>query len=214
VSYRDLAIDMTSISMTLSAVGSSYIYSILMTEEEYLTYVTESEKIALLLTPGGRSTVFDSYEDIFVRKFLRPGARMVLLSIAIDKSGKYGPLLTEVFQTDPVPYNNLKVQIDKNINAIKSSGTITWTVSGGTAVSYSYFLQPTSGYRWLETFQQDVTRVEEELYLDPGLYYFGSSNTPSISTSQITESGEQILIVTAVDADGNISKADSWIFTY
>ncbi len=214
VSYRDLAIDMTSISMTLSAVGSSYIYSILMTEEEYLTYVTESEKIALLLTPGGRSTVFDSYEDIFVRKFLRPGARMVLLSIAIDKSGKYGPLLTEVFQTDPVPYNNLKVNIDKDINAVKSSGTITWTVSGGTAVSYSYFLKPTSGYRWIDTFQQDVTRVEEELYLNPGLYYFGSSNTPSISTSQITESGEQILIVTAVDADGNISKADSWTFTY
>ena len=122
--------------------------------------------------------------------------------------------LTEVFQTDPVPYNNLKVNIDKDINAVKSSGTITWTVSGGTAVSYSYFLKPASGYRWIDTFQQDVTRVEEELYLNPGLYYFGSSNTPSISTSQITESGEQILIVTAVDADGNISKADSWTFTY
>lgn len=214
VSYRDLVIDKTSISMTLSAVGSSYIYSILMTEEEYSTYQTEAELISLLLTPGGRSTVFESYEDIFVRKFLRPGARMVLLSIAIDKSGRYGPLLAEIFQTDAIPYNSLKVHIDKDINAVRSSGTINWSVSGGDAVGYRYFLQTTDRYVWVNTLMENATIVEETFYLSPGLYYLNSSTVPSIPASALTAGTEHILIVSAVDADGNISKADSWTFTY
>lgn len=214
VTYRDLVIDKTSISMILSAPSSMYIYSLLLTEEEFAEYPTEAQRIDLLLEPGGRSRCFDSFEDLFVAKFLRPGARMVLLSIAIDKSGKYGPLLVEMFETEPIPYNGIKVSIDKDIEAARNTETLTWSTTGGEVVGYRYFLQSTSSYRWINTFLTDVSYVQETLYLDPGLYYLNSGTTPSASTKGFTKGTEYILVVCAADAEGNISKADSWTFTY
>lgn len=214
VTYKDVVIDKTSISMTLRAPSSTYIYCILLTEEEFAQYPTEAQRIDLLLEPGGRSRCFDTYEDIFVVKSLRPGARMILMAVATDKYGQYGPLLVEMFETEPIPYNGIKVSIDKDIEAARNTETLTWSTTGGEVVGYRYFLQSTSSYRWINTFLTDVSYVQETLYLDPGLYYLNSGTTPSASTKGFTKGTEYILVVCAADAEGNISKADSWTFTY
>ena len=56
--------------------------------------------------------------------------------------------------------------------------------------------------------------AQETMYLSPGLYYITSLEGTSAKISNLTEGTEYIMIVVAVDADGNISVADSWTFTY
>lgn len=214
VSYSDLVIDMTSISMTVSASGSSYIYCQLLPDEVLLNYPEEKDKINMLLTPGSGSTVFDKYQDILIRKQLRPGARMTLIAVAIDRNGKYGPLLTEHFETDHIPYNDLEVSIDKDLAAFRNTSTINWSSSGGDVVQYRYILKETGSHLWQNVFEQSVEMAQETMYLSPGLYYITSLEGTSAKISNLTEGTEYIMIVVAVDADGNISVADSWTFTY
>lgn len=215
VTYKNVNIDMTSISMTLSASGSTAIYSLLVPESNLEQYPTDDSKIDLLLNPNSGSTVFDTSEDLLIRKFLRPGARMVLLATAIDRAGRYGPLLTEVFATDPLPYNNsLQVKIDKDLEALRSTSEVSWSTTGGEAVEYRYLFKNTDGYLWSNTLEKSVEYAQEMMYISPGLYYITSTVSPTATLSSLNPGTEYILVVVAVDADGNISKSDSWRFTY
>lgn len=213
VTYKDLTVDMTSISAILSAPSAKFIYSRLLPEEDLASYVTDAQKIGLLLEPGGRSTVFGS-EDILIGKFLRPGVTMVLLATAIDRNGKYGPLLEERIQTDPIPYNSLKVQINKDIDDLRSTSTIKWNVTNGEAAGYIIFFRETSNYYWTEVFNCSVEIVQEKMYLDSGLFYFNHTAVPSIQPGVLDTGHEYIAVVAAIDSSGNISQSDSWVFTY
>lgn len=214
VTYKDMAVDMTSISVTLSAGGAKFIYCCLLAEEDLENYITEAQKIDLLLKAGGVSTIFDRSEDILVRKFLRPGATMVLLATAIDRNGKYGPLLEERIQTDHIPYNSLTVKIDKDIDALRSTSTIKWDVTNGEAAGYIVFFRETSNYYWTDVFGRSTEMVQEKMYLDSGLFYFTHTEEPSIQPGALDTGHEYIAVVAAIDSSGNISQSDSWIFTY
>ena len=173
---------------------------------------TDAQKIELLIKPGNASTVFGP-QDTFVRKSLRPGARMILLAVAIDKNGRYGSLLEEMLQTEPIPYNNLKVEIDKDIEALRSSSTINWSVTGGEAVKYRVFFNNTGSHYWNNVFNSTVEMVQEKMYLDSNLFYIKHLDVPYYKPA-LTAGTEYIMIVTAVDAEGNISVADSWTFIF
>ena len=214
VSYKDLVIDMTSISMILSAPGSTDIYMNLVSDEELANYPTEKDKINLLLAPGGKSFFLDVQEDIFERKFLRPGARMTLLAIAIDRQGRYGPLLIEEFETVPIPYNSLNVSINKDIAALRSSSSINWSVSNGEAVQYRYLFRETGSHLWQNVLDTSAEVAQETMYLNPGMYYINSTTEASATVSGLTSGTEYVIVVVAVDSEGNTSVADSWTFTY
>ena len=139
---------------------------------------------------------------------------MTLIAVAIDRNGKYGPLLTEHFETDHIPYNDLEVSIDKDLAAFRNTSTINWSSSGGDVVQYRYILKETGSHLWQNVFEQSVEMAQETMYLSPGLYYITSLEGTSAKISNLTEGTEYIMIVVAVDADGNISVADSWTFTY
>ena len=212
VKSKNPVIDMTSISVTLSAPGARYIYSRLMSEESLADYPTDAQKIELLIKPGNVSTVFGS-QDTFVQKSLRPGARMFLIAVAIDINGRYGPLFEEVLQTVPIPYNSMKVVIDKNLEALKSSSTINWSVTGGEPVEYRMFFNHTGNHYWNNVFYCTTEMVQEKMYLDSGMFYIHHLDVPYYKPS-LAAGTEYIIIVTAADADGNISVADSWIFSF
>lgn len=214
VSYKDLVIDMTSISMILSAPGSTDIYMNLVSDEELANYPTEKDKINLLLAPGGKSFFLDVQEDIFERKFLRPGTRMTLLAIAIDRQGRYGPLLIEEFETVPIPYNSLNVSINKDIAALRSSSSINWSVSNGEAVQYRYLFRETGSHLWQNVLDTSAEVAQETMYLNPGMYYINSTTEASATVSGLTSGTEYVIVVVAVDSEGNTSVADSWTFTY
>lgn len=214
VTYTNLKIDYTSISMRLSSTGAGHIYSQLLTVDQFNQYISEDEIIHMLLAPGSRSTIFDSDSDTFERKFLKPGTSMILVALAIDRSGKYGPLFTEEFITEHIRYNSMQVTIDKDIDKVRETSAINWTVSGGAPAEYRYIIKETSSYLWSNTLEGSVLTAQEKMYLDPGLYYIGHTNDSKVDLKDMITGEEYIVVAVAADADGNISVADSWTFTY
>lgn len=214
VYYSNLKTDKTSISVQLSSPGAGHIYCQLLSTEQISRYSSEDELIRLLLEPGGKSTVFDKDSDLFERKFLKPGANMTLIALAIDRAGKYGPLFMEEFYTQPIPYNSIKVSIDKDPESLRKSSVITWTADSDDVTEYRYILRDTENHLWKNTLEASVQTAQEKMYLDPGLYYITHTETPQASVPGLTSGKEYIIIVVAADSEGNISLADSWTFTY
>lgn len=221
VSISNLQIDQTSISMNVNAKGAKFIYNILLPEDDMDSNSTTQEKIDFLLAPSTLSTVFNS-SDIFINKFLEPGSKYLLLSIAVDSRGRYGELYEETFETESIPYNGLTVEIDKDIEKLRNSSVVCWSANGGNADGYRYIFRETSGNLWTSTLGQSVTTAQETMFMNPGLYYIEKTTESSVTLSGLAKGTEYILIVTAVqdsgkglaDPSSKGSIADSWIFTY
>lgn len=214
VYYTDLAIDKTSISMTLNAPGAGHIYAQLFTQEQMRGFRSENEIIKTLLEPGNKSSVIDRESDIFIRKFLKPDTGMILAALAIERTGRYGPLFIEEFRTEAIPYTSKKVSINKDIDKVRESSIISWTIAEGEVSEYRYIFRETDSYLWQNTLQESVLSAQETMYLNPGLYYINHTTTPEATMSNLVSGQEYIIIVVAAEEDGNISVADSWTFTY
>lgn len=214
ITTSGLTIDRTSISIKVSAKGAMCIYSTLIPEDKMSSFNTEQKKIDHLLAPGGTSTVFNSSDDNFVRKSLKPGVNYTFLSIAVDRNGKYGPLFEEVYTTESIPYNSMTVTIDKDIDELRSTSTVKWSVSGGEASEYRYIFRGTDGNLWKNTLEGSVQTAQEIMFMSPDIYYISKTKESQAVLSGLTSGKEYVIVVTAADENGNGSIADSWIFTY
>lgn len=200
---------MTSLMFTLSSSGAKFIYWALINEDD-ADNMSAEEKIELLLSTEGRKNVIEGARDIAPATGLRPGRVYVLIAVAIDSNGNYGELFEGAYNTNALPYNeSLKVEINKSTE----DGNLTWNLTEGEAVKYRYFLENTSLNSWLTTCGEDYTYVEERMYLEPGYYRYHETAETSVA-AELKSGEEYVFIVVAVDADGNISHADHWIFTY
>jgi hypothetical protein len=211
ITSEDITIGMADISAKLVVSEDvDRVFNHLLSEEEMKLYPGEQDKIDLLIK--GNGYFFEGNSDMIVKKFLLPGKKYTLLAIAIDKKGKYGNLFEEEYMTLGLPYNDLSVSIDKDIESVKENGRISWHADG--AVSYRYILFATDSYRWTATFGSSIDIAEREMILDPGLYYIEKTTNPYALISNPVAGKEYVLMVVAVDAAGNASRPDSWIFTY
>ena len=158
--------------------------------------------------------MLDSDSDIFIRKFLKPGTTMVMVAMAIDRIGKYGPLTVEYFVTEHIPYNSIKLSIEKDIDKLHHSSTINWSTTNGAATEYRYILKETDSYLWKNTLEESVLTAQEKMYIDPELYYITHTSTPEAVLNGLVSGQEYIIVAVAVDSSNNISVADSWRFIY
>lgn len=204
--------DMTSISVTLQASGSvEIIYNMLLSEAEVAKYPTVQDKIDLLLY--GNAYFFESPSDIVLKKFLDPGSKYTLIAIAVDRSGRYGPLFMQEYSTVPIPYNDIKVSIDEDLSALKEDQTIRWAASADDVTEYRYIFTSTDRYLWTSTLSESVKKAGETMFLNPGLYYI--TKTDSTEARLEMENGkEYIFVILAVDNAGNCSAASHWKFIY
>lgn len=212
----DHVVEMDMIGMNLITDGAQYIYSQLLPSEMLEDY-SEQDMIDLLLKPGGMSSRAEKSTDYFERRQLRPGAELTFLAIAIDRQGRYGPLLVEEYQTIPIEYNDLIVEIEKDIDKLKeNNGVLNWTVSGGEAAGYRYFFRRTDNNYWTNTFQYDYTMIQEKMVMSPGVFYINKTNDSfaTLKEPSLEEGVEYVFVVLAVAADQSCSEADHWIFTY
>ena len=212
--YSILYIDKTRRSVTLTAPEALYIYATLVYEDMIAGYAGEEDIIRFLLDPDGMSNIYCAETELLERRFLHPGSTMYLLSVAVDKDGRYGSLLMEEMQTEPIPYNDLKVAINKNQDAVSSTSSVEWSVSNGKAAKYRYILTATNDYLWTDVLESSVIYAQENMYLSPGLYYMSSTSETSVSLSGLDKGQEYIIIVAAIDSKGEMSVTDSWIFNY
>lgn len=217
VATSEHEITMDMIRMKVSASRAQFIYSQLLPSNIVDEFGSEQEIIDYLLAPGSGNTRFDKDNDVFERRQLRPGAEMTFIAVAIDNSGRYGPLYMEPLQTISIDYNSLVVEIDKDIDKLKENGgVLNWSVSEGEAASYRYFYRRTDNNYWTNTFEYDYTMVQEKMVLDPGVFYITKTNDnfATLSNPALEEGVEYVFVVLAVAADGTCSEADHWIFTY
>lgn len=217
VSTSEHDITMNMIRMKVSANNAMFIYSQLLPNYIFDEYNSEEELIELLLKPGGASSRFDKSSDYFERRQLRPGAEMTFISIAVDNSGRYGPLYIEPLQTIPIEYNSLVVEIEKDIDKLKENGgVLNWSVSEGEAASYRYFYRRTDNNYWTNTFEYDYTMIQEKMVMDPYVFYINHTkdNFATLNNPALEEGVEYVFVVLAVADDETCSEADHWIFTY
>lgn len=208
----NIVVDMTSISLTLTASGSAtMVYNVLLDEDDMALYPEEQDKINLLL--GGSAYFFEKSSDIVIRKFLSPGTKYTLLAIAIDYSGRYGKLFQMEFTTEQIPYNDIQVSIAEDMETLHNEQKISWETTGGTPVEYRYIFTSTDRHLWTGTLEASVRKAGETMYLNPGLYYI-SKTTDSSAYVTMENGKEYIFILLAVDSDGNCSVTDHWKFTY
>lgn len=212
LSAGDLELDMTGISLKLTASKSVLIvYNMLLSKEQLEQYPTEQDKIELLL--GGSAYFFERSSDIVVRKFLSPGMEYTLIAIAVNTSGKYGPLFSQTYTTLDIPYNGMTVKIEEDLEKLKEDQTVRWSTEGGDPSEYRYIFTAKDRHLWTNTLGSSIDKADEVMALNPGLYYI--SKTTAAEAKVSLESGkEYILIVTAVDEDGKSSESSWWEFTY
>ena len=212
LSAGDLEIEMTGISLKLSASKSVLIvYNMLLSKEQLEQYPTEQDKIDLLLS--GSAYFFERSSDIVVRKFLSPGTEYTLIAIAVNTSGKYGPLFSPNYTKLDIPYNALIVKMEEDLEKLKADQTIRWSTEGGDPTEYRYIFTAKDRHLWTNTLGSSIDKADEVMALNPGLYYISKTTAAEVKVS--VESGkEYILIVTAVDEEGKSSQSTWWEFTY
>lgn len=212
LSASDATIDMTSISLTLAASGSvEMIYNMLISEEDIVKYPTDQDKIDLLLS--GNAYFFDRSSDVVIRKFLSPGTKYTLIAIAIDRSGRYGPLFKREYTTEQLPYNGTEVIFNEDLNSLRNDKTIRWNISEGNVSEYRYIFTETDRYLWTGTLNSSVRKAGETMFIQPNLYYISKTTDNFVQVSM--ENGkEYIIVILAVDEVGGCSAIGHWRFTY
>lgn len=213
LSSDNIEVDMTSISLTLTASENvEIIYNMLFSTEDMKQFAQEQDIIDVLLS--GKAYFFDNESDIVVRKFLSPGTDYTLVALAVDKKGKYGPLFRQEFTTVAIPYNDTTVEINQDHDALKSDQTLRWSVSGGGDVAeYRYIFTETDRHLWTGTLESSVKKAGETMYLDPGIYYI-SKTTDTYAKVSMENGKEYMFVILAVDTDGRPSPVSHWKFVY
>lgn len=214
VTYSNLVIDMTSISMDVSAKGASIMYAAMLDDETMAHFDTDEELIEYIIYPGGPAVIFDGSSETLVRKQLNPDSNMTVVILPVNIMGVYGELFTETFRTEAIPYNDLTVEIEESIVTENGQDIIRWQTTDGEAASYRYIFKETGSYLWQNTLKGSTLRAQETMYLSPGLYYIEKTTGTSLTLNNCTRGTEYILVVTAVDEDGVSSISDSWTFVY
>ena len=214
VTYSNLVIDMTSISMDVSAKGASIMYAAMLDDETMAHFDTDEELIEYIIYPGGPAVIFDGSSETLVRKQLNPDSNMTVVILPVNIMGVYGQLFTETFRTEAIPYNDLTVEIEESIVTENGQDIIRWQTTDGEAASYRYIFKETGSYLWQNTLKGSTLRAQETMYLSPGLYYIEKTTGTSLTLNNCTRGTEYILVVTAVDEDGVSSISDSWTFVY
>lgn len=214
VTYSGLTIDMTSISMDISAKGASIMYAALLSQETMQHLKTEEDIVNYITYPGGPAVIFEGSSETLIRKQLNPDTEMTAVILPVNMMGVYGKLFTETFRTEAVPYSGYTVEIQEAVVTENGQECIRWNVSGGEAAGFRYIIRATDNYLWTNTLQCSVLRAQETMYLSPDLYYIEKTTNSYAPLNNLTKGSEYILIVTAVDENGASSVADSWTFVY
>ena len=214
VTYSGLTIDMTSISMDISAKGASIMYAALLSQETMQHLKTEEDIVNYITYPGGPAVIFEGSSETLIRKQLNPDTEMTAVILPVNMMGVYGKLFTETFRTEAVPYSGYTVEIQEAVVTENGQECIRWNVSGGEAAGFRYIIRAPDNYLWTNTLQCSVLRAQETMYLSPDLYYIEKTTNSYAPLNNLTKGSEYILIVTAVDENGASSVADSWTFVY
>ena len=140
------------------------------------------------------------------------GTDYVFIAIATDRKNLYGNLFEQKISTPELPYNDMKVVIDKDASSLP---TVSWSVTGGEPAVYKYMFCATDEYKWTGVFGASIDNIQEKMFLESSLFYFNTTTSNTL-TLTLEEGKEYVLVVSAFtsNADRKSSEVDYWIFRY
>lgn len=206
-----------SISVPLTAEGASRIYYLFLTKRTANRH-DETTRTDYLLKNG---TVVDGESAVAYVENLTPGTERYLYAMAIDPSGKYGPVKVLNFVTDELVYNTVEI-----ILAAKNVGQDVATVgitSSDPSVEYVYWAGKQTEEFWLNlsgsNAKEKAASAQEILALYPdNADVKKAMNSFPLSDGVLNMSGLKgntvyQVVVIAKDSDGNFSHAGHTQFT-
>lgn len=211
-------IDKVSISVPLTATGASRIYYLFMTKRTANRQEDDAARAAYLLKNG---KIADGESVVALVENLSPKTERVLFTMAVDPTGKYGPVKVESYTTEELVYNDVELAAAaSNVGQNTASVNITAT---GSAVQYIYWAGKQTEEFWLalsgSTVDEKVTSAQQllALYPDNTDIKRAMNNFPlSDGVLNMTDlKGNTIyhVVIIAKDAEGNFSKAGHAQFT-
>lgn len=199
----------TSISTQLTATGAYAAY--------YHYYKTSELPAddALLNTLLYESNMVNAEEPEAAYN-LTPGTPYTLVAIGVDSEGKYGQLYKFEYTTTAITYNDLKVTIDTAASELTSTNVkVVWSVSGGTAKEYIYYINRTSHSTWKNYMGQSAEGAAAYIALNPAMYTLKhtTATEATYTVSSYYAGQPHVAVVVAVDENGVTSEAAVIEFT-
>ena len=210
----NLKVEANSVEFDMNVGGYEKIFCQLVRAES-VHGMDESAKIALLLDPENYSRSTYDKENLitsFAQRNISSGTDYLYLALAVDQSGRYGKLFEQGITTPDLPYNDLKVTINKDVASLPQ---ISWSVTGGDAAVYKYLFCSTDEYKWTGVFGSSIDNIQERMFLESSLYHF-SSTTSTTLQPKMEKGKEYVFVVSALTKNANkmSSEVDYWIFRY
>ncbi|MBR5850417.1 MAG: hypothetical protein IKZ12_05090 [Alistipes sp.] len=203
-------VDFTSANTTLTATGAKMIY--------YMNYAKadvpadEATLVAELLA-GQQYVESEGYVRM---NNLAIGTEYVLVAMAIDSNGAYAAPQKFAFSTKAVTFTSpVTVTIDQTNSVINQrNGKLVWNASGEVQ-KYLYFLDTADKTQYTDTMGGTPEAAAKYMVVNQSMYYVGktTSNTLDYTFGYSNSGKPHILIVVAIDAEGNFSQVASWEFT-
>ncbi len=209
VTAGEPVIDATTLEVQLSAEGAEMLYYNYCSLSEAATMLDAESRIHWLLTEGQNvagTTVLLSAENLL------DDTNYVVMALAIDGEGKYGSLFYKAYKTEKLPFNDMVITIDDAaVQVSEQEASFSWSVSGGRASSYIYFVGRTAYTMWNTTLGGSVESAQGYISLHPD--EFETTSGTSLKLTGLKPGAEYIFLVMAVDREGMYSVADSYTFT-
>lgn len=209
-----LTVGTNSVEFDMNVVNYEKIICQLVLESE-LQGMDDQAKIDYLLSPDNqRRNIYVKKDNItsYSQYHISSGTDYVFIAIATDRKNLYGNLFEQKISTPELPYNDMKVVIDKDASSLP---TVSWSVTGGEPAVYKYMFCATDEYKWTGVFGASIDNIQEKMFLESSLFYFNTTTSNTL-TLTLEEGKEYVLVVSAFtsNADRKSSEVDYWIFRY
>lgn len=212
-------VDKVSISVPLSAEGASRIYYVFLTESAAKRHTDDATRAAYLLNYG---KVVEGNTAIAYVDNIQPGTKRILFSMATDAVGKYGPVKIAEYKTDDLTYNDLQLTLTAE-NVGQNTASVKVAVSGGDAVRYVFWAGKQTEDFWIdrsgsnakekaESAQEFIALYPDDVAVKRAMSLFTLENGV-LNMTDLKGNATYQVVVMAVDAQGNYSKAGHVQFT-
>ena len=204
-----------SISLPLTADGAAGIYYMYMTKRAANRQEDDAARAAYLMANG---KYVEGTSIVAKDNNLSPGTERYLFAMAVDPSGKYGPVKVLNFKTDDLVYNDIELTATaSNIGQNTASVNITAT---GAPVEYVYWAGKHTEEFWLSLSGSTVDEKAESAQNILALYPENNNtdvkramnNFPLtngvLNMTDLKGNALYHVVVIAKDAEGNVSKVE------
>ncbi len=203
VTYSDLVVEYTSISMELNSTNQIAMYYNLLPNYA-ASFPNDTSAIKMLTTEGKSTYSSDSVRVSFNNA--KAGETFVLFAVAVGADGKYGKVLREPFSTKAFTYNSLNLSLEEVEKKIDN--TLIKPICEG-AEKYVYVCVRTDSDEWNKVLGGTKKKAGEYMieFAGNSLIHDTSTEKDALVDGCIKMSGlalgeEYAIVVMAVDAEG------------